>query len=98
MVLDINLENNIEASFSLRQLLNTYIPNTIVPENEDMKTYRTWEYYDGIIRYCMFMHQRSLIDDNVDGVPSKTILFIQNKMPDLYEYFKTQYPELIRID
>ena len=33
-----------------------------------------------------------------NGVPSKTILFIKDNMPDLYEYFKTQYPELIRID
>ena len=92
MVLDINLENNIEASFNMRQLLNAYIPNTIVPENEDMMTYRTWEYYDGIIRYCMFMNEYQ------NGVPSETIIFIKDNMPDLYEYFKTQYPELIRID
>ena len=92
MVVSINTNNNIETSFAVRELLNEYIPNTIVPEMKEMEAYRTWEYYDSIIRYCMFMQEYK------DGIPEKSIIFIKEKMPDLYEYLTTQLPELITID
>tara|TARA_B100001142_G_scaffold142371_1_gene143571 strand:- start:2229 stop:5219 length:2991 start_codon:yes stop_codon:yes gene_type:complete len=89
MVVSINSENNIQTSFAIRQLLNETIPNTIVPEMEEMAAYRTWEYYDSIIRYCMFMKEYK------NGVDKKDMVFIEQNMPDLYEYLSTQFPELI---
>ena len=89
MVVSINSENNIQTSFAIRQLLNETIPNTIVSEMEEMAAYRTWEYYDSIIRYCMFMKEYK------NGVDKKDMVFIEQNMPDLYEYLSTQFPELI---
>ena len=89
MVVSINSENNIQTSFAIRQLLNETIPNSIVPEMEEMAAYRTWEYYDSIIRYCMFMKEYN------NGVPVQDMIFIEQNMPDLYEYLTIQFPELI---
>ena len=89
MVVSINSENNIETSFAIRELLNEYIPNTIVPEMAEMAAYRTWEYYDSIIRYCMFMNEYG------EGLPNETIIFIKTNMPDLYQYLEIQFPQLI---
>ena len=91
MVVSINSENNIQASFAIRELLNEYIPNTVVPEMEEMAAYRTWEYYDSIIRYCMFMNEYR------NGIPDATIMFIETNMPDLYQYLKIQFPQLITL-
>ena len=92
IVLNPSLENNIETSFYIRELLNEYIPNSVVPEMEQMATYRKWEYYDSIIRYCMFMEQ-----NNID-IPNETIIFIKMNMSDLYEYLETQFPQLIKLE
>ena len=91
MAVSINLENNIQASFAIRKLLNEYIPNTVVPEMEQMAAYRKWEYYDSIIRYCMFMNEHK------DGIPNDSKIFIKQNMPDLYQYLGTQFPELITL-
>ena len=46
MVVNFNQNNNIQKSFEIREKLNSLIPNNIVPEMEQMITYRTWEYYE----------------------------------------------------
>ena len=89
MVVNLNESNNIQKSFEIIEKVNQYIPNTVVPEMEQMALYRQWEYYDSIIRYCMFMKEYG------QGIPNNTIIFIQNNMPELYNYLETQFPELI---
>ena len=90
MVVNLKQENNIEASFLIRESLNEYIPNTVVPEMEQMIAYRMWEYYDNIIRYCMFINEFG------NGIPDDTKKFIADNMPDLYDYLENQFPQLIK--
>jgi len=88
MVVNLNENNNIQKSYQIRERLNYYIPSEIVPETEQMKAYRNWEYYDGIIRYCMFQKKYN------DGISNDTKEFIKNKLPDLFDYLYTQFPEI----
>ena len=89
MVVNFNKNNNIQKSFEIREKLNSLIPNNIVPEMEQMITYRTWEYYETILGYCAYMHQVS------GGISYENKKYIEEKFPDLYEYIISQYPQFL---
>ena len=89
MVVNFNQKNNIQKSFEIREKLNGLIPNDIVPEMEQMITYRTWEYYETILGYCAYMHQVS------NGISYENKKYLEEKFPDLYEYIISQYPQFL---
>ena len=89
MVVNFNQNNNIQKSFEIREKLDSLIPNNIVPEMEQMITYRTWEYYETILGYCAYMHK---IEGGISYVNKK---YLEEKFPDLHEYIISQYPEFL---